>query len=130
MIQQIAYHESDLWKKQLQKMQEESEIAKSYPQLTELKHLLSKYATPWYIQLGQLLKRSYKRQIRTKIILISAIQTAIISVLMGSLFYQISNTQTGIRNKAGIFFFSIMIQTSAQTANISICKFISLFFSF
>lgn len=107
-------------------MQEESEIAQSYPKLTELKHLLSKYATPWYIQLSQLLKRSVRNNIRTpRTSYVGLIQTVILAVIIGSIFFQIPNTQTGFRSKAGVIFFTIINQSLGQNALLYSCTFTS-----
>ncbi|KAJ3046553.1 hypothetical protein HK097_000762, partial [Rhizophlyctis rosea] len=66
----------------------------------------------WFEEVGILLGRNFKDLLRNKVVLIStAMQTIVILLLIGFVFFQIGNDQASVQNRTGVLFFICINQT-------------------
>jgi len=84
-----------------------NEISKTQVHKTDVYEGTKTYATPFYYQLGQLLKRTFLNVIRNPLAFaITLIINTIIGVVFGVLYFQTDNSTTaGTQNRFGVLFF-------------------------
>ncbi|KNC98891.1 uncharacterized protein SPPG_05858 [Spizellomyces punctatus DAOM BR117] len=73
---------------------------------------IDRWAVPWPVECGVLLQRNLKHVWRSKIIIISTlIQQFILFLIIGFVFFRISDDQAGVQNRYGVLFFICINQT-------------------
>jgi hypothetical protein len=67
---------------------------------------VSPFATSYFKQYRELVKRQFKNQVRDPLAsVVSLVQALVMAFIIGSIFYQLGYTQTSIQGRIGVLFF-------------------------
>ena len=119
------YSKSNLYDECKQIIKEESENFKKATLKPSAD--VREYATSFFKQTWVVSKRTFVQMVRNPMVTYAQLgQTLFISLLVGTLYWQIENNQGSIQDRVGALFFVMTNQAFAMIASLNMCMYILL----